>query len=955
MSNCDQYQAVLLFVEQTQDEISKVFEKGAHEQKSELPLKKCNDEVFKDCNDSKDEVEDIYDILNEQLHDIELQISQLIAKKKVNEGLNDDYNGYNDFSYINTKNFNDNLFTNIIETDILSEHSLNSEGHIIDACTQTSPSLSPSSTNLTWPTECSSSPCLTSTSDSDLLDEDAQSTSSTDGRELIYNMNQRSGKVLNVKSSSAPMLKKIPLKMSKQTRSQSDRHLAEIEAEEACKWLRATGFPQYAQMYEDMQFPIDIQTAGQDHPLLEEDVLNSLFRRLKILNNCAHLHHQQRITTHTDESEDECCALSDNWTYQSQTRRWSRTCKTMQAVSAGPEESTTAEPKEKDDVFDIATFVARERPRRPASSKFRRRGLFFSDRDSVHDSDFTQLSELKACEVNHVSDSEITPTHLRRSRAKSFDKSETWSLPNSQTPSLWSKTEIPEVVPASADTDEPLTISGPPMSHLTCIQLQVLHKLALLKLTAHIEKYCPAQRTGWNWELTKYIRKKKTPNYKDKHVFGVPLTVTLQRTGQILPKNIEEALRWLQTNATDQVGIFRKPGVKSRIQALRNIVESSQENVNYNEHQHFDVADMVKQYFRELPDALLTNKFSETFILIFQYVPKQYRREAILCSLLLMPDEHIEVLQALLYFLQQVAKESSVNQMNETNLSMCFAPSLFHYTQCFSKQNAGSPHPKEIAENRAGHECLAYFLMNYDNLFNLPKEFLAQCEGKHTKVATLSELGKEFGGYQGFLNECEQNFLKEVKDKNRGYVSISGHNPKVEISYKKVMDGIPLKLWKVTAEIEAPPTEILNRILYGRHIWDPELDFTRLIQRVDDRTEVFQFIRRSISPLPKEEYCVLRTWRTDLPKEACLVIETSVEHGDCINIPNTVRGNVYASRYLIEPCGSGKSRIVHLSRVDTMGRSPDWYQNNYGHLCAFFISNLMNSFSQHASGPESKV
>lgn len=24
----------------------------------------------------------------------------------------------------------------------------------------------------------------------------------------------------------------------------------EIEAAEACKWLRATGFPQYAQMYE---------------------------------------------------------------------------------------------------------------------------------------------------------------------------------------------------------------------------------------------------------------------------------------------------------------------------------------------------------------------------------------------------------------------------------------------------------------------------------------------------------------------------------------------------------------------------------------------------------------------------------------------------------------------------------------------------------------------------------
>ncbi|XP_017732996.1 PREDICTED: rho GTPase-activating protein 7-like [Rhinopithecus bieti] len=29
-----------------------------------------------------------------------------------------------------------------------------------------------------------------------------------------------------------------------------DRRLAEIEAKEACDWLRATGFPQYAQLYE---------------------------------------------------------------------------------------------------------------------------------------------------------------------------------------------------------------------------------------------------------------------------------------------------------------------------------------------------------------------------------------------------------------------------------------------------------------------------------------------------------------------------------------------------------------------------------------------------------------------------------------------------------------------------------------------------------------------------------
>lgn len=76
-------------------------------------------------------------------------------------------------------------------------------------------------------------------------------------------------------------------------------------------------------------------------------------------------------------------------------------------------------------------------------------------------------------------------------------------------------------------------------------------------------------------------------------------------------------MRWLQQNAADQVGIFRKPGVKSRIQALRNMVEMNV-GVDYTDQQCYDVADMVKQYFRELPETLLTNKLSETFILIFQ-------------------------------------------------------------------------------------------------------------------------------------------------------------------------------------------------------------------------------------------------------------------------------------------------------------------------------------------------
>lgn len=67
---------------------------------------------------------------------------------------------------------------------------------------------------------------------------------------------------------------------------------------------------------------MDITAAQHDHPLLEPIVLQSLFRRLHTLNQCARM--CQQPSTHVDDSEDEQCALSDNWTYQKDLRRWSR-------------------------------------------------------------------------------------------------------------------------------------------------------------------------------------------------------------------------------------------------------------------------------------------------------------------------------------------------------------------------------------------------------------------------------------------------------------------------------------------------------------------------------------------------------------------------------------------------------------------------------------------------------
>ncbi|GFX04022.1 rho GTPase-activating protein 7 [Trichonephila clavipes] len=156
------------------------------------------------------------------------------------------------------------------------------------------------------------------------------------------------------------------------------------------------------------------------------------------------------------------------------------------------------------------------------------------------------------------------------------------------------------------------------ITDLTAPQILLLRKLSLLKLTTIMEKFSPSSRTGWSWGVSKFICRIRNPDYKDKVVFGVPLLLILQRTGQPLPISIQAAIQYLRKTALDSTGLFRKSGVRSRIQKLKSLNETFSEKMSYEEQQAYDVADMLKQYFRELPEALLTNKLSETFISIFQ-------------------------------------------------------------------------------------------------------------------------------------------------------------------------------------------------------------------------------------------------------------------------------------------------------------------------------------------------
>ncbi|XP_057620132.1 stAR-related lipid transfer protein 13 isoform X4 [Chionomys nivalis] len=511
----------------------------------------------------------------------------------------------------------------------------------------------------------------------------------------------------------------------------------------------------------------------------------------------------------------------------------------------------------------------------------------------------------------------------------------------------------------------------PHISSQTAAQLNLLQRFSLLRLTAIMEKYSMSNKHGWTWSVPKFMKRMKVPDYRDKAVFGVPLIVHVQRTGQPLPQSIQQALRYLRSNCLDQVGLFRKSGVKSRIHALRQMNESFPENVSYEDQSAYDVADMVKQFFRDLPEPLFTNKLSETFLHIYQYVPKEQQLQAVQAAILLLADENREALQTLLCFLHDVVNLVEENQMTPMNLAVCLAPSLFHLNllkkdsspRVIQKKYAtGKPDQKDLSENLAAAQGLAHMITECNRLFEVPHEMVVQSRSSYLEAEihapSLEDLGTQLAEsgatFHTYLEHLVQGLQKEAREKFKGWVTCSSPD-NTDLAFKKVGDGNPLKLWKASVEVEAPPSVVLNRVLRERHLWDEDFVQWKVVETLDRQTEIYQYVLNSMAPHPSRDFVVLRTWKTDLPKGMCTLISLSVEHEEA-QLMGGVRAVVMDSQYLIEPCGSGKSRLTHICRIDLKGHSPEWYNKGFGHLCAAEVARIRNSFQPLiAEGPETKI
>ncbi|KAJ4921495.1 hypothetical protein JOQ06_014310 [Pogonophryne albipinna] len=171
-------------------------------------------------------------------------------------------------------------------------------------------------------------------------------------------------------------------------------------------------------------------------------------------------------------------------------------------------------------------------------------------------------------------------------------------------------------------------------------------------------------------------------------VFGVDLSLMCQDESDKVPFVVRLCTTEIENRALSVQGVYRVSGSKPRIQKLCQAFEIQKDQVDLSDLSPHDITSILKHFFKELPDPLLTFDLYHNFITMGRTIQHLSERE-------LAPDtnETMDIiynlqkllqklhpycyttLQHLMSHLQRVS-ENYENKMSPSNLGIVFGPTL---------------------------------------------------------------------------------------------------------------------------------------------------------------------------------------------------------------------------------------------------------------------------------------
>ncbi|KYQ91667.1 regulator of chromosome condensation domain-containing protein [Tieghemostelium lacteum] len=148
----------------------------------------------------------------------------------------------------------------------------------------------------------------------------------------------------------------------------------------------------------------------------------------------------------------------------------------------------------------------------------------------------------------------------------------------------------------------------------------------------------------------------------------------------LAPLFIRKLVNYLRGDNSKQEGIFRLNGSIARLDELEKKLDQN-EKFTISKFEPYDAADIIKRYFKTLPEPLLTNQLCQKFEKEYINTHDQTQRKKMMHEWIgLLPKENRNALIYILAFLDEIAysqvKHQKNNAMSVKNLALVFAPNL---------------------------------------------------------------------------------------------------------------------------------------------------------------------------------------------------------------------------------------------------------------------------------------
>ncbi|CCE89011.1 Piso0_001808 [Millerozyma farinosa CBS 7064] len=181
--------------------------------------------------------------------------------------------------------------------------------------------------------------------------------------------------------------------------------------------------------------------------------------------------------------------------------------------------------------------------------------------------------------------------------------------------------------------------------------------------------------------------------------FGVSIETLIQYAGiDNVPLVVKKCIEVVENYGLDIEGIYRTSGNVTTVQHLKESIDQKFTNYlligsnidpnNVIDSEIYCVASLLKTYFSSLPEPLLTREYCQSFIETVKSLDETYIAKKLHHLVYNLPDGAYFTLRALIFHLNKVAANQSVNRMTPKSLAIIWGPALLN-DESMSPQDLG--------------------------------------------------------------------------------------------------------------------------------------------------------------------------------------------------------------------------------------------------------------------------